>query len=302
MKKLFALLLVCVLVCSLTGCDKLDYGKAVDLFNRGKYDAAIDAFYELGDYEDSKALFTLSHYWAAIQRMEDGNFAEALPRFIKLGDYEDSAQRATECRYQIAVAEFEAGNFQDAQNYFEDVADYKQAKEYLRQIQWQYLYEAIRDAEAPITREQNGKQLSIFTLEDVAPTLVFSVEVVGEGAFLYNDFLTITMTRDSTYAGFTCGSDFGMDYLGSQIGSSQSGTGRIDITTCTANTVLSLETFEKTVTDNQGNTTTDTDPAASLMGDMLAQNMRELMEVIPQMLLDADIHITLQDIGFYALQ
>lgn len=299
MKKLLALLLVCVLVCSLTGCDKLDYSKAVDLFNRGKYDAAIDAFYELGDYEDSKALFTLSHYWAAIQRMEDGNFAEALPRFVKLGDYEDSALRATECTYQMAVAEFEAGNFQDAQNYFEDVTDYKQAKEYLRRINWQAMYDAI--AAHPVEAEQNGKRISILA-EPNLHTLILSVEIYGEPPFAYTDELHITLTRDSTQADFYAASDFGMAFVDSRIGATQSASGRIDITTCTANTVLSLETFEKTVTDNQGNTTTDTDPAASLMGDMLAQNMRELMEVIPQMLLDAGIHITLQDIGFYALQ
>ena len=298
MKKLLSLLFACVLVCALTGCDKLDYGKAVDLFNRGKYDAAIDAFYELGDYEDSKELFTLSHYWAAIQRMEDGNFAEALPRFLKLGDYEDSAQRAAECTYQMALAEFEAGNLGDAQTYFEDVADYKQAKEYLRRINWQAMYDAI--AAQPIEVEQNGKRISILA-EPNLYTLMLSVEIYREDPFAYTDELYITLTRDSTQAEFHAASSFDMAFVDSRIGATQSASGRIDITTCTANTVLALETFEKTVTDNQGNTTTATDPAASLMGDTLAQNMRELMEVIPQMLLDAGIEVTLQDIGFYAM-
>lgn len=301
MKKLLALLLVCVLVFSLTGCDKLDYGKAVDLFNRGKYDAAIDAFYELGDYEDSKALFTLSHYWAAIQRMEAGKYSEALPRFLKLGDYEDSAQRATECRYQIAVAEFEAGNFHDARNDFEDVAGYKQANEYLRQINWQAMYDAI--AAHPIEVEQNGKTFSIYPVHDgeTTPKLVFSVERSENKAQQYSDFLTITLTRDRLSADFICGNDFAMNFLDGTIGSSQSGFGQININICTPDTPLVLETFEKTVADNLGQTTTYTDPADNLMGEMMAENMYDLMSALPQLLQDAGIEITLPDIGFSAL-
>jgi len=302
MKKLLALLLVCTLVLSLTGCDKLDYGKAVDLFNRGKYDAAIDAFYELGDYEDSKELFTLSHYWAAIQRMEAGNYAEALPRFIKLGAYEDSAQRATECAYQMALAEFEAGNFGDAQNYFEKVADYKQSKEYLRRIHWQAFYDGICAADS-IKKELDGKTFSVFPLQDLEgpQKLVFSVEMSESKEQQYADFLTFTLTRDSIIADFICGSDFQMEYLDGTIGSSQSGFGQINITNCTPDMPLTMDTFEKTVTDNLGNTTCSTDPADSLMNEAMAENFRDLMTVIPQLLLDAGIELTLQDIGFYAL-
>lgn len=301
MKKLLALLLVCLLLLSLTGCDKLDYHKAVDLYNRQKYDAAAEAFALLDGYEDSGKMITLSNYWAAIELMEDGKFSEALPRFLKLGDYEDSALRVTECTYQIALAEFEAGNFRDAQNYFQDVADYKQSQEYLRRINWQALYEAI--GEHPIVREQDGKHCSIYPLQDSdhSPKLILSIEMSENKEQRYADFLTITLTRDSTIADFICGSDFQMEYVDSLIGSSQSGFGKLDITTCNPNTALTLETFEKTVVDNLGQTTTSTDPADSLMDDMVAENFRDLMTVIPQLLLDVGIDISLQDIGFYAL-
>ena len=298
MKKLFALLLVCALVFSLTGCDKLDYRKAVDLFNQGKYDAAIDAFHELGNYQDSAQLFTLSHYWAAITRMEEGKFSEALPRFIKLGDYEDSAQRATECTYQIALAEFEAGNYHDAQIRFEEVADYKQSQEYLRRINWQAMYDAI--AAHPIEVERNGKLIHMLA-EPNLHTLWLSIAVHTDPPFSFSDDLSISLTRDSTIANFSVDSDFGMAFVEGRIGASQIGYGRLDITTCTPETTLVMETFEKHVEDNQGNTTDSTDPADSTMNEIMAENMQDLMATIPQLLLDAGIDVTLQDIGFYAL-
>lgn len=298
MKKLFALLLVCALVFSLSGCDKLDYRKAVDLFNQGKYDAAIDAFHELGNYQDSAQLFTLSHYWAAITRMEEGKFSEALPRFIKLGDYEDSAQRATECTYQIALLEFESGNFHEAQNYFQKVADYKQSQEYLRRIHWQAMYDAI--AAHPIEVEKNGKLIHMLA-EPNLHTLWLSIAVHTDPPFAFSDDLSISLTRDSTIANFSAGSDFGMAFVEGRIGASQIGYGRLDITTCTPETPLVMETFEKHVADNQGNSTDSTDPADSTMNEIMEENMQDLMTTIPQLLLDAGIEVTLQDIGFYAL-
>ena len=298
MKKLLTLLLAFSLVCALTGCDELDYRKAVDLFNQGKYDAAIDAFHELGNYQDSAQLFTLSHYWAAITRMEEGKFSEALPRFIKLGDYEDSAQRATECTYQIALLEFESGNFHEAQNYFQKVADYKQSQEYLRRINWQAMYDAI--AAHPIEVEQNGKLIHMLA-EPNLHTLWLSIAVHTDPPFAFSDDLSISLTRDSTIANFSAGSDFGMAFVEGRIGASQIGYGRLDITTCTPETPLVMETFEKQVADNQGNSTDSTDPADSTMNEIMEENMQDLMTTIPQLLLDAGIEVTLQDIGFYAL-
>jgi tetratricopeptide (TPR) repeat protein len=298
MKKLLALLLVCALVFSLSGCDKLDYHKAIALYNRRKYDAAAEAFAQLEGYADSGNMITLSNYWAAIDLMEAGKFTEALPRFIKLGDYEDSALRVTECRYRIAVTEFEAGNFHEAKNHFADVAGYKQTDEYLRRIQLQTLYEAI--GTHPLGAEQNGKFFSLYA-DTENQALVLSVEHTEPEAQQYSDFLTITLTRDRTMADFICGSDFKMEYVTGTIGSSQSGYGRLDILTCTAHTPLGLETFEKTVWDNLGNTSTSQDPADSLMNDITAANLRDLLTVIPQLLLEAGMEATLQDIGFYAL-
>ena len=130
--KLLALVLILGILLSMTGCEAMDYRRAVDMYNRGSFDGAAELFAALGDYEDSRELVTRSHYWAAITRMEQGKFEEALPRFLKLGDYEDCPQRVTECKYQMAVARFEDGKLSEAESVFLEFPDYKQAPEYLR--------------------------------------------------------------------------------------------------------------------------------------------------------------------------
>ena len=302
-KSFFVILLICSLTLSMTGCDKLDYRKAIKLYNAGSYEVAADMFYGLEDYEDSKELYTSCQYWIAANLAQQGNYEEALSRFLKLGEYENSAQWVTECKYQLALSAFDEGHFGDAQALFQEIPDYQQAKEYLRQINWQTMFDGICALDEAMQAEQNGKSFHIFApLDDQnAPRLVFSVEMSKQEDHLYSDFLTITLSRASTVADFTCGSDFQMAYVDSTIGSTQSGSGRIDITTCTPETVLVLDTFEKAVTDNLGNTTTSADPADSLMTEMLAENLSDLLTVIPQLLSDAGITLTLNDIGFSAL-
>ena len=297
------LVLMGMLALCMTGCQDLDYRKAVDLYNHGRFDAAAEMFYELGDYEDSADLFTLSHYWAAVSRMEAGKYKEALPRFIKLGQYEDSEARAIECKYQMAVAAFEDGNFNDAQNYFQDIADYKQSGEYLRRINWQALYDevvAIND----IGRKENGKTFTIHPEPDHPDQLRFSFhdDPTGEeDPLCYRDQFHIILSKDSTMAVYTAHSYFAFEMNGSTIGSSQTADGKLDITTCTPETPLVLDTFELTGTDNHGNTLSSTDPADCLMYDTMQKNFAMLLTVVPQLLEEAGITVTLQDIGFDSL-
>lgn len=307
--KFLALILVCVLLVSLAGCDKLDYRKAIDLYNRRKYDAAAEAFAQLDGYEDSGHMITLSNYWAAIDLMEAGEFSSALPRFIKLGDFEDSALRVTECKYQIALHKFDAGNYEEAQRFFEEVTDYKQTQEYLRRIHWQTMYDAIiqkgvdQISASAIEKEYDSKTYSLSAVHHNYATQELHFEIFSgkNGDFSIQDGLKITLTRDSTVATFEAGSGFGMDFLDGRIGSSQLGYGRLDITTCTSETPLVIETLEKHVDDNHGNSTSSTDPADSTMGDTMAVNFYDLMTAIPQLLQEAGIAVTLQDIGFSAL-
>lgn len=307
LKAITVLVLIFTLAFSLTGCEALDYREAIDRYNAGDFDAAIDMFYELGDYEDSAALFTRSHYMAAISRMEQGNFGEALPRFIKLGDYEDSADRAIECTYQLGVIAFDAGDLATAESHFQENPTYRQAQEYLRKINWQRFYDALSQkgeesgGSFTIQREQDGRSITV-TADQASGSILFSVSISWEDGGKFHDDLTITFARDDLEATFVGNSSFAMDFLGNTIGSQQKSSGVLDISTLTADTQLVVSAFEKTMTDNQGKTANSTDPADSLMQEDMQKNFCILMTTVPQMLADEGMPHTLAEIGFSAMQ
>lgn len=298
--KLLTLVLLLAFTLSMTGCDALDYRKAVDQYNAGNFDDAARMFALLEDYENSAALVTRSHYWAAITVMEQGDYADALSRFLQLGDYEDSPQRATECKYLLAAEKLETGSYAEAETLFLELGDYKQTAEYLRRLNWQKLYDAL-PAEGISTGTSEGMQLQIFPQDGIPDQLVFFVSRTREDmGYAFYDDLALTLTRDSLEASFTATSTFTMAYLGTQIGSRQTASGTVDISACTPQTTLSVTAYELTGTDNQGNSLYSTDPADILMADTMAEDLAAMLSILPTLLESRDIPYTLQDIGFPA--
>lgn len=103
MKKLLSLVLICALLCSLTGCKATDYKKALAAMDNGDYAAASEAFYALGDYKDSADLALTCDYRLAERLADRDELLEAAKAFDALGDYSDAAERADECRYDYAA-------------------------------------------------------------------------------------------------------------------------------------------------------------------------------------------------------
>lgn len=305
-RTLLLLFLSCALIVTMTGCEKLDYRKAIGLYNTGNYEAAADIFSALGDYENASELYTDCQYWIAAKLAEQGDFESALPRFVQLGDYRNSPQWVTECKYQIAVEAFTAERWEDARDAFSETPDFKNTPEYLRKLDWLSLFDAIANVSFnfgsgySLKNQIDGKEYCI-TADEYANELEFYVCSFTTDPFHFSDDLQIILTRDSTVAQYRACSSFAMDYLDDQIYSSQTATGRIDITTCTPETKLVIETYEMFGVDNRGEYSESTDPSDSLMDDAMAENLYELLTVIPELLLDAGITVTLQDIGFSAL-
>ena len=290
--------LICALAFSMTGCDALDYRDAIDLYNIGNYAQAAEIFAQLEDFEDSDRMETLCHYWIAVQTMEAGDYETAISLLEAMNGYEDTQERIVECQYQLALANFTQGAFDPAEYYFQQVADYRQAPEYLRQITWQKFFDTL--VEFPLSAEIDGKTYSL--VANVASnTLRFYTGSRTDNGFTFHNDLTLTLTRDSLIADFVATDAFSMDFHEDAIGAQQSIFGRVDITTCTAQTIPLMDSFEKTVQDNQGNTTTSTDPANSAAIDGLLENFQDMMTVIPQLVQEANMGLTLHDIGFSAM-
>ena len=267
----------------MTGCETLNYRKAVQLYNNRRYDEAIELFYELGEYEDSKALFKDSHYWAAMERMEDGNYAEALPRFLKLVDYKDSADRITECKYQLGIQTLAEGNYKDAESYFLQLGNYRKTTDYLRQVNWMKIYDYILVNGI----ENNGMTVITCPLEDRIVT--FSADPADpmqirmasvwskDMGYSFNDSLTLIFVPDSTVATFEAVSEFTMDFDSDTIGSQQIASGSIDLRSYVPRMQLTYDTFSMTTTDNHGQTTTTEDSVNSTMDKAMSEHLVAIM-------------------------
>ena len=286
-KQLALLVALGMLLACLTGCEALDYRKAVQLYNARQYEEAADLFYELGDYEDSKQLKTQSMYWDAVDLMVAGEYSTALPRFIKLGDFEDSAQRATECKYQMAIAAFNEGNDSDAGNYFQDIPDYRLSSEYLRQLRFQSFYEYIAaTGEAGVSATINDRTVT-FLAKDGLLTVTAAWE--KDMGYIFADTLTLALTQETTVANFTATRSFAMDFAEDQIGTTQTGTGVVDLAVYTPGQALALDSFSMSGTDNLGNDLASQDPAKASLGNAMAENLAAILELFPQYMEDAGV-------------
>jgi len=294
--KLLALVMtLCILTTALTGCTTLNYRKAVHLYNARQYDEAIELFYELGNYEDSAELFTASHYWAAMERMEAGNYGEALPRFLKLGDYEDAADRAKECKYQLAIQAFNEDRYGDAENYFNDLSNYRQTQEYLRQLRWQAFYDYIVENGAEgggcyVFSSQVGDRAVDIMVDMMTPSqITMCASWEKDMGYVFYDSLTLGLERDTTVAAFTADRRFTMAFGEDTIGSQQTGSGTVDLSTYTPGSPLVLSNFDMTVSDNQGNTTNTQDSVNSDMDEAMAANMSAILECLSILLAQAGV-------------
>lgn len=280
----------------MTGCDTLNYRKAVQLYNNRRYDAAIEVFDKLENYEDSSILFTDSHYWAAMERMENGNYAEALPRFLKLGDYKDSADRAIECKYQLGIQAIAEENYSDAENYFRELGTYRKTADYLRQINWVKLYDYIRangietDGVSVITCHLENQTVT-FNADAADPSQIRMVSAwTKDMDYSFSDSLTLFFVPDSTVANFEAVSEFTMDFADGTIGSQQIASGSIDLRTYVPRMQLTYDSFSMTTTDNHGQTTTTEDSINSTMDKTMSEHLVAIMNCFSALQNVADTH------------
>lgn len=129
------------------------YNQALDLYNSGDYDAAIDAF-------------------------------------IAIDGYKDSADRVSECKYSLAVESYNNGNYDTAKEIFESIQNYKDASRwigdcYIQVGDYQSAISAYDSGEIVIPEGVTHIGAEAFkgcdTLTSI--TIPSSVERIGEDAF-----------------------------------------------------------------------------------------------------------------------
>lgn len=131
-----------------------NYNSAVALMNDGKYEEAITAFKEMGDYKDASAKIDECKniieeqknegiYQQAIGLFDGKKYDEANELFLGLDNYKDSADKAKECTFQKAfnILEFGGASNIDIKDYYEgcetaysllsSIGTYKNADEFV---------------------------------------------------------------------------------------------------------------------------------------------------------------------------
>lgn len=273
MKKALTLLLVIVMTLSLCGCDSSDYKKAVSLYEAGDYTEAAEIFTSLGDYEDAAELSAKCEYALALDLLADGDYESAFDMFATLGDYEDSIK-------------------------------------YIKQAKWGMLYNYVQENGAP----NNGiYEISIGTNDDkYRDDLTLSANS-PEDFTLFSAYKSIEAYAEAKAINFPLSIDsnivswygvyaYSFLYNSRFVKSNSQATGTIDISICTPDTKLEIETYEEDIVDANGNEKHLTGEEDFLLDISLNDQWGTMMTKLPELLAETGLPITVADLGFMAMQ
>lgn len=298
MKRIIALAVVLCLCMSLTGCNVLDYKKAMDHYEAGEYAEALALYQSLGDFADSAQMAQICSQKADYKKAEEllaaGDYRQALPLYEGLGMHMDSPAKAVACRYQIGLSCIGEENYEEALSWLEPLGSYEDSINQVSLAKWQWLHREV-SAGLPLYRSGDGT-VKLQANEDGTFSFHYEKEGYLLGVQYTNDFV-MTFSRESaegTYQAVYDSSSSG------QIKEEASGT--VNLAAFDASAKLSLDTFKQTVVDPEGQETVSTETQDSLMMQgMLAEVKSVLAQVIPKLLEQTGLPVTAQDLGFASL-
>ena len=95
----------------------------------GEYDAAIECFTELGDYQDSPGMISKSMYLKASVLESQGKMEEARQAYLAAGNWEDAEERAQSIRWNQAEGFLEAKDYASALPIYQEMDGYEDARD-----------------------------------------------------------------------------------------------------------------------------------------------------------------------------
>lgn len=277
MKKTLTLLLAIVMMLSLCGCNSSDYKKAVSLYEAGNYAEAAEIFTSLGDYEDAAEMSVKCEYALAVDLLADGDYASALDVFAALGDYADSIK-------------------------------------YSKQAKWGMLYNYVQENGTPNSTgiyeisigTNSDKYRDDLTLSANSPEdfTLFSAykSIEAYEAYLEGKAIDFPLSIDSNIVSWNGLYAFSFLYNSKLVQNTYLATGTLDISVCTSDTKLEIETYEEDIVDANGNEKHLTGEEDLLLDIMLNAQWDTMMTKLPELLAETGLPITVADLGFTAMQ
>lgn len=157
-EKIAATIISILMMFVFSGCDSLDYKKAVSAQEAGDYINAVDIFSKLEDYKDSEERVKECNYAFAKLQAEDKNYIDAIEIFEGLNNYEDSSDLLKQCHLNYALERYEDGDFSDARNHFLLAEQTEIVKKYLCASAWELLQSYIEE-NGPISKKDESAEL-----------------------------------------------------------------------------------------------------------------------------------------------
>ena len=125
------------------------YNRAIEEYEAGKYQDAINLLDSIRDFEDSSAKINEITYDFAENCFNNGNLLEARKLFLQIEDYSSSSKyiaridakmaEVTSDKYDNAMYLYDRGNYKEAQKLFEELGDYKDSQEKAKICRRKYL-------------------------------------------------------------------------------------------------------------------------------------------------------------------
>lgn len=104
---------------------------------------AIEAFAQLGQYEDSAARCQQGQYSYGIQLLAQGYYYSAIQLLEAAGDYLDSQQLAQEANYRLAMTLFRQEEYLASRPFFTAAGQYQDAAQHAAVVEQMYHYEEL---------------------------------------------------------------------------------------------------------------------------------------------------------------
>ncbi len=102
-----------------------NYRKAESLRANGRYEEAVAAFKNAGDYSDAATQIKATYYAEGEVKRAAGEWTEAVEAFKNAGDYSDAAMQIKETEYQKAQALYASADYANAYTTYKSISGYK---------------------------------------------------------------------------------------------------------------------------------------------------------------------------------
>ncbi len=114
-----------------------NYRKAESLRANGRYEEAVAAFTNAGDYSDAATQIMVTYYAEGEAKREAGEWTEAVEAFKNAGDYSDAATQIKATYYAEGEAKRDAGEWTEAVKAFKNAGDYSDAATQIKETEYQ---------------------------------------------------------------------------------------------------------------------------------------------------------------------